>query len=159
MDGNILTQDVNVSDNVPALIQWLREHNEDTLENSIGGTKSPCAVAPHSYSALDAVHANKADQGAGEHAPTAENSASASDGDRKDSPNDATASASSAGAAGAAGMGNLAHNEADTPDSHKRNSIHRKPVPAMNQGTEETTSSEHAPVSYTHLTLPTKRIV
>lgn len=144
MDGNILTQDVNVSDNVPALIQWLREHNEDTLENSIGGTKSPCAVAPHSYSALDAVHAIKADQGAGEHARTAENSASASDGNRKDSQNDATASASSAGAAGAAGMGNLAHNEADTPDSHKRNSLHRKPVPAMNQGTEETTSSEHA---------------
>jgi len=54
LDGTVQSQTVNERHNVPALLQWLREHDEDTLENSVGGQKSPCMVAGTSFAPSEA---------------------------------------------------------------------------------------------------------
>lgn len=41
--GGDALQKMNMRQCAPALIQWLREKGEDTLEDSVGGTQSPCA--------------------------------------------------------------------------------------------------------------------
>ncbi|WFD23964.1 hypothetical protein MEQU1_002659 [Malassezia equina] len=54
LDGSVQSQTINERHNVPALLQWLRDHDEDTLEDSIGGQKSPCMFAGDSFSPADA---------------------------------------------------------------------------------------------------------
>lgn len=49
LDGSVQSQTVNDRHNVPALLQWLREHNEDTLEDSVGGKASPCMLVGESF--------------------------------------------------------------------------------------------------------------
>ncbi|WFD31104.1 hypothetical protein MSPP1_002137 [Malassezia sp. CBS 17886] len=59
LDGSVQSQQIGDRHNVPALLKWLRDHNEDTLENSVGGTHSPCMVVPTSYVVTDAQNAAK----------------------------------------------------------------------------------------------------
>ncbi|WFD20510.1 hypothetical protein MCAP1_002756 [Malassezia caprae] len=54
LNGPVQSQTVNERHNVPALLQWLREHGEDTLEDSVGGQKSPCMVAGGSFAPAEA---------------------------------------------------------------------------------------------------------
>lgn len=57
LNGTTQHESVNEHHNVPALIHWLREHNEDTLEDSVGGKASPCALAPTQYLPTNAAKA------------------------------------------------------------------------------------------------------
>ena len=42
--GPTETQHINDRHCVPELVKWLREHNEDTLEDSVGGQRSPASA-------------------------------------------------------------------------------------------------------------------
>mgnify|MGYP002715313523 CR=1 FL=1 len=56
VNGSKESQQVNVRHNVPALVQWLKERNEDTLEDGAGGA-SPSMTAGESYNVLDGLKA------------------------------------------------------------------------------------------------------
>lgn len=56
VDGSKEAQQVNARHNVPALVQWLKERNEDTLEDGAGGA-SPSMTAGESYNVLDGFKA------------------------------------------------------------------------------------------------------
>ncbi|WFC97340.1 hypothetical protein MYAM1_000050 [Malassezia yamatoensis] len=53
--GQTESQHVCDRHNVPQLIAWLKEHHEDTLEDSVGGQKSPACIAGESYDVTDAL--------------------------------------------------------------------------------------------------------
>ena len=53
--GPTETQHINDRHCVPELVKWLREHNEDTLEDSVGGQRSPASACGESYNVGDAL--------------------------------------------------------------------------------------------------------
>ncbi|WFC96986.1 hypothetical protein MBRA1_003652 [Malassezia brasiliensis] len=60
--GSTETQHVNDRHSVPQLVRWLRERNEDTLESSVGGQRSPACVCGESYDVGDALKLPKKTQ-------------------------------------------------------------------------------------------------
>ena len=53
--GITLTQTIGDTCSVPALVRWLRERREDTLEDSVGGRHSPAMLVGMSYNPLDVL--------------------------------------------------------------------------------------------------------
>ncbi|WFD35774.1 hypothetical protein MCUN1_002636 [Malassezia cuniculi] len=56
LSGPDLSQDINTRHNVPALIKWLRDHGEDTLEDCVGAN-SPSFTHGTAYTTHDAPKA------------------------------------------------------------------------------------------------------
>ena len=105
VDGSKETQQVNDRHNVPALVQWLKERNEDTLEDGAGGA-SPSMTAGESYNVLDGLKAKpkpKSNTSAGKDAPS--DDAKTGDVAAGAAAGGAAAGGAAAGGAAAAGAG------------------------------------------------------
>ena len=121
VSGEKEEQPVNEKHNVPALVKWLREHNEDTLEDSVGGS-SPCMTVPTSYNVLDAPKP-KSKKGSKSKSDAKEKPQSKGNDDNDDT-EDAAGAAAGVGAgaagAGAAGAATAAkRSKSKTKDSSK----------------------------------------
>ncbi|KAI3618547.1 hypothetical protein CBS9595_002910 [Malassezia furfur] len=115
--GPTETQHVNDRHHVPQLVRWLREHNEDTLEDSVGGQRSPASACGESYDVGDALKLpkkpEKADKKVGKKADKKPEKAP-----RADEANEAAttgAAGAGAAAAGAAGAGAAAAKRSRKP--------------------------------------------
>ena len=123
LDGSVQSQTVNERHNAPALLQWLREHGEDTLENSVGGQKSPCMVAGTAFAPAEAT----------KHSPTEATKRSSAEATKhspteatKHSPTEATSPPTAAGAA----AGGTTGQSPAVPRKQRR-----KPVPQLDEAT------------------------
>ncbi|WFD41420.1 hypothetical protein MPSI1_000047 [Malassezia psittaci] len=162
--GQTESQHVCDRHNVPQLIAWLREHDEDTLEDSVGGQKSPACIAGESYDVTDALKvapkktkSNKAaaantkrDTASANstHTPSSEQESDqkpspSSPDDKAASPKQASHSAAEAGAAGvAAGAGAVGAGAAAGNAATKRE---RRTKSSRRRNTEQSESASTEP--------------